>query len=64
MKKGTDVAVAVPFGSLPGDFRIEPMKSKSVPPKDVADEAAADMGSKATGGEVATTIVILGVRGI
>ncbi len=48
MKKGTDIAMAevadVSFGSLPGDFGIQTLESKSVPPKDVANEAAADTG--------------------
>jgi hypothetical protein len=50
--------VAVPFGSLPGDFRIQPLESKSVPPKDVANEAAEDMGSKATGEEVVAAVLV------
>jgi hypothetical protein len=63
VKNGLDVAmvelVAVPFGSLPGDFRIHPVESKSVPPKDVAaDEAAADTGSKAMCGEVAAAVLV------
>jgi hypothetical protein len=62
VKKGLDIAVVevvdVPFGSLPGDFGIQPVESKSVPPKDVADEAAADTVLKAMGGEVAAAVLV------
>ncbi len=50
--------VAVQFGSLPGDFGIQPLESKSVPPKDVADEAALDMGLRATGEELAPAVLV------
>jgi hypothetical protein len=57
VKNGLDVAVAevvaVPFGTLPGDFGIQPLESKSAPQEGlkVSGEAAADKLSK-VGGEV------------
>lgn len=64
VKNGLDVAVAevvaVPFGTLPGDFRIQPLESKSAPQEalKVSGEAAADKLSK-VGGEVASPAVLV-----
>jgi hypothetical protein len=45
--------VAVPFGSLPGDFGIHPLPAKEHLCKGVADEASAAPVVKVTAGEVA-----------
>ena len=68
VKNDLDVAVAevvaVPFGTLPGDFGIQQLESKSAPQEGlkVSGEAAADKLSK-VGGEVASPAVLVVLPG-
>ncbi len=57
--KATLEVVAVPFGSFPGDFGIQPLPAKELSHKKVADKASNMTSNAATSGEVATAMIMM-----